>query len=78
MSRRIWIAEGFASDGDMYGRTLQLPDGNMRGAPPIERTRVSVLKARVGDIASCPCLDVSVMQDDESEPGQRGATCAMG
>jgi hypothetical protein len=30
MPRRIWIAEGIASDGEIYGRAMQLPDGNMR------------------------------------------------
>lgn len=85
MSRRIWIAEGYASDGDMYGRTLQLPIGNMQQRPPmrpgaetdIQRTPISILKSHVGDIASCPCLDVAAPGEDEIESGPRGAACAM-
>lgn len=74
MSRRIWIAEGFASDGDVYGRALQLPDGSMRhrsasqgSATDVQRTRALVLKTHLGDIPSCPCIASMVTQDHGAE-----------
>jgi hypothetical protein len=74
MSRRIWIAEGFASDGDIYGRILQLPNGNMRdrsasqgSGTDVQRTRASVLKTHFGDIPSCPCISAILPQDHDSE-----------
>jgi hypothetical protein len=63
MSRRIWVAEGVASDGDIYGRALQLPDGNTtrhsapgNGGTGVQRRAPSVIKSHLGDIPSCPCL----------------------
>ncbi|MFJ9565291.1 hypothetical protein ACIRQQ_35295 [Streptomyces fuscichromogenes] len=60
MSRRIWVAEGVASDGDVYGRYLRLPAGNPVRRPPgedgVERRTQSVLRSNLGDIPSCPCL----------------------
>jgi hypothetical protein len=70
MPRRIWVAEGVASDGDIYGRALRLPDRNGHqhsashgGATDVERRRGSVLKSHLGDIPSCPCLAALVPQD---------------
>lgn len=70
MSRRIWVAEGVASDGDIYGRALQLPDRNARETPGsggfgtgVQRRTASVLKSHLGDIPSCPCLAALVSQD---------------
>lgn len=85
MSRRIWIAEGYATDGEMYGRALQLPDVNssrLASSPQaigtdVQRKRATIVKANVGDVASCPCLDVG-LNDIEDESGERGGTCAMG
>ena len=70
----------------MYGRALQLPNGNMPSRVPmqpgaetdVQRTPASILKSNVGDIASCPCLDVAAPGEDEIEPGSRGVSCAMG
>ncbi|MEF9404113.1 MULTISPECIES: hypothetical protein [Ralstonia solanacearum species complex] len=84
MYRRIWIAEGYATDGEMYGRALQLPDANTSrsAASPqsigtdIQRKPAAVVKANVGDIASCPCLDVG-LSGIEGESGHGGAACAM-
>lgn len=74
MSRRIWIAEGVASDGDMYGRALQLPDNNMRhrstshgSGKDVQRTPAAVLKSHLGDIPSCPCLAAPPPQDSGVE-----------
>jgi hypothetical protein len=62
MSRRIWVAEGVASDGDIYGRALQLPDGrggggtSAGGGTGVQRKAGTILKSHLGDIPSCPCL----------------------
>lgn len=79
MPRRIWVAEGFASDGDVYGRTLQIPDGNMRnsaaqdGGTDVQRTHASVIKSHLGDVTSCPCLAAMMPEDDSAEqPAPRG------
>ncbi|WP_427924384.1 hypothetical protein [Streptomyces sp. cg40] len=64
MPRRIWVAEGVASDGDMYGRALQLPDrpgagagaAGPGGATAVQRRAGTILKNHLGDIPSCPCL----------------------
>lgn len=78
MSRRIWVAEGFASDGDVYGRSLQLPnpDTNKHDKPhrvggDIQRTQAAVLKSHLGDIPSCPCL--SAIIPDDHETASRGS-----
>ncbi|NUS29570.1 MAG: hypothetical protein HOV92_35880 [Streptomyces sp.] len=67
MPRRIWVAEGVASDGDMYGRALQMPDGG--GAGPgdggVRRAAGTILKNHLGDIPSCPCLAALVADDRE-------------
>lgn len=80
MTRRIWIAEGYASDGDVYGRALQLPDGSLRkgmvaqqGGSDVQRAGASILKSHLGDIPSCPCLDSPVPQDEHAEPARGGA-----
>lgn len=86
MPRRIWIAEGYATDGDMYGRALQLPGADTSGesssqhgiGTDIRRKPASVVKTNAGDLASCPCLDVGLSKDHEAESGPRGATCEMG
>lgn len=74
MSRRIWVAEGFASDGDIYGRALQLPNGDMRNrsvsqssGTDVQRTRAAVLKTHLGDIPSCPCISAMLPQDRDNE-----------
>lgn len=79
MPRRIWVAEGVASDGDIYGRALQLPDGNSRNRSSlhgdgtgVERTRGSVLKSHLGDIPSCPCLAALVPQDEDESAETSG------
>ncbi|MEU6375044.1 hypothetical protein [Streptomyces sp. NPDC046909] len=64
MPRRIWVAEGVAGDGDIYGRALHLPDrrgGDASGAAPrgatgVQRKAGTILKSHLGDIPSCPCL----------------------
>ncbi|NNN33794.1 hypothetical protein HLK59_26200 [Streptomyces sp. S3(2020)] len=61
MPRRIWVAEGVASDGDVYGRALQLPDGRGGGGSGpadtgVQRRTGTILKNHLGDIPSCPCL----------------------
>lgn len=62
MTRRVWVAEGIASDGDVYGRSLQLPDGNGGAAAGsgfgegVRRGGGTVLKNHLGDVPSCPCL----------------------
>jgi len=63
MARRIWVSEGVASDGDLYGRALRLTNGNGGGANADADTRTGVrrrsgtiLKSHLGDIPSCPCL----------------------
>ncbi|MEU9454327.1 hypothetical protein [Streptomyces sp. NPDC048277] len=60
MSRRIWVAEGVASDGDVYGRALKIPDGKPEpggdAGGGVGRRTPSVLKSRLGDIPTCPCL----------------------
>ena len=84
MSRRIWIAEGYATDGEMYGRALQLPDAAalrhgaslQRIGTDVQRAPAAVVKANVGDVASCPCLDVGLAGIDDEAEG--GAACAMG
>lgn len=67
MSRRIWVAEGFAGDGAIYGRALQLPDGSAPHRPAadgdVERAPASVLKSHLGDIPSCPCMDAMLPRD---------------
>lgn len=75
MSRRIWVAEGIASDGAIYGRSLRLPSENTRhglasnsGGMGVQRTRASVLKSHLGDVPSCPCLAALSSQDDGAEP----------
>lgn len=85
MSRRIWIAEGYATDGDMYGRALQVPDASTyrpsseQGAgTDVQRKRAAIVKTNVGDVASCPCLDVGLSSNHEAESDPRGATCALG
>ncbi|TBW57613.1 hypothetical protein EZI54_06110 [Marinobacter halodurans] len=63
MERRIWIAEGYASDGEVYGRSLQIP-GKEAGAAPVssgvERKQAIVIKANLGDIPSCPCISAAM------------------
>lgn len=73
MPRRLWIAEGFASDGDVYGRALKLPDGTARNTPArqdiatdVQRMQASVLKSRLGDVTSCPCLATLLPEDDDA------------
>ena len=73
MSRRIWVAEGFASDGDIYGRALQLPGGDVlnravaqSGGMDVQRTRAAVLKTHLGDIPSCPCITAMQPQEDRN------------
>ncbi|MFF7467365.1 hypothetical protein [Streptomyces sp. NPDC008092] len=60
MSRSIWVAEGVASDGDIYGRALRIPDGSPEpgadAAGGVRRQAPTVLKSRLGDIPTCPCL----------------------
>jgi hypothetical protein len=61
MPKRIWVAEGVASDGDIYGRALQLPDGpggdpSPGGGTGLQRKSGTILKSHLGDIPSCPCL----------------------
>ncbi|MEU9412619.1 hypothetical protein AB0E08_43955 [Streptomyces sp. NPDC048281] len=60
MTRRIWVAEGVASDGDIYGRSLKIPDGRPEpGADAgggVRRQAPAVLKSHLGDIPTCPCL----------------------
>ncbi|WCM93303.1 hypothetical protein M5C99_00790 [Acidovorax sp. NCPPB 2350] len=83
MSRRIWVAEGFASDGDVYGRALQIPGAGAPGQRPgpggtggeVQRApRASVLKTHLGDVPSCPCIASMLPQDgaaaghDPSQP----------
>ncbi|NEA98539.1 hypothetical protein [Streptomyces sp. SID13726] len=68
MPRRIWVAEGVASDGDVYGRALQLPDGrNAAGSPTgdtgVQRRAGTILKNHLGDIPSCPCLAALVTDE---------------
>lgn len=83
MYRRIWIAEGYATDGEMYGRALQLLDANTSrpaGSPQrigtdVQRKHAAVVKANVGDIAACPCLDAG-LSEIEGESGHEGAACA--
>lgn len=77
MSRRIWVAEGFASDGDIYGRALQVPTGSMpaRAAShgQVERSSASVLKSHLGDIPSCPCMGAMLPREqDDVPPDARG------
>jgi hypothetical protein len=74
MKRRIWVAEGYASDGDVYGRVLQLPDQNSgRSSAPqnvggnVERRSSSVLKSDLGDILSCPCISSVMPQDHDTD-----------
>ncbi|MDT7788128.1 MAG: hypothetical protein QOF58_6547 [Pseudonocardiales bacterium] len=72
MSRRVWVAEGVASDGAIYGRTLQLPaPGTLRAgvASGVRRSRPAVLKSHLGDIPSCPCLAALSTPDDEPTAG---------
>ncbi|WCM87749.1 hypothetical protein [Acidovorax sp. NCPPB 3576] len=84
MSRRIWIAEGYATDGEMYGRALQLPEPNPSHLPSplknigtdVQRKREAIVKVNVGDVASCPCLDVG-LRPIEDEPDRGGNACAM-
>lgn len=70
MSRRIWITEGSASDGEVYGRALQLPDGNIRrpsdshgGGEVVRRAPAVVFKSAPVDMPSCPCLAAPLLQD---------------
>lgn len=83
MSRRIWVAEGVASDGDIYGRALQLPDRSARHGSAsdddgtgVQRKAASVLKSNLGDIPSCPCLAALVSQDQDAEPRMAGVADA--
>jgi hypothetical protein len=83
MLRRIWIAEGIATDGDFYGRALQLPDGDTRHRSPsqgnrtdVQRTRASILKSHLGDVPSCPCLSLMMPQDFAAEPSTGEVTNA--
>ncbi|MFJ9630727.1 hypothetical protein ACIQPR_39945 [Streptomyces sp. NPDC091280] len=66
MPKRIWVTEGVASDGDMYGRALQLPDGNGTAGGGVERRPGTVLKSHLGDIPSCPCLAALVPDTREA------------
>lgn len=73
MSRRIWVAEGVANDGDIYGRALRMPDAGDRyisasgdSGTGVQRKPLSVLKSHLGDIPSCPCLAALVTQDEDS------------
>ncbi|PPT79659.1 hypothetical protein XthCFBP4691_18600 [Xanthomonas theicola] len=74
MARRIWVAEGFSSDGHIYGRALQLPTGDVRNrfaslssGSDVQRMQAVVLKTHLGDIPSCPCLDVPSPQGHDDE-----------
>jgi hypothetical protein len=76
MPKRIWVAEGVASDGDMYGRALQLPDGqggggtgpDSGGGTGVQRKAGTILKSHLGDIPSCPCLAALVPDAHERTP----------
>ena len=56
MSRHIWIAEGYATDGEMYGRALQLPEANTSRLPSspqgigtdVQRKRAAIVKVDMG------------------------------
>ena len=80
MSRRIWVAEGFASDGDIYGRALQLPTRTtgVRSAAhgEVERASAAVLKSHLGDIPSCPCMDAMLPRAQSEDQPVREATDA--
>lgn len=74
MPRRIWVAEGVASDGDVYGRALQLPggrDGAVSGTSGtgVQRRTGTILKNHLGDIPSCPCLAALVPDERLRVPG---------
>ncbi|MEU6200472.1 hypothetical protein [Streptomyces sp. NPDC047061] len=60
MSRRVWVAEGVAAGGGIYGRALKIPDGKPEpGAAAgegVRRQAPSVRKSHLGDIPTCPCL----------------------
>lgn len=61
MARRVWVAEGVASDGGIYGRALQLRSRDpVSGRLEARPAHASVLKNHLGDIPSCPCLDALV------------------
>lgn len=78
MPRRIWVAEGVAGDGDMYGRALQLPATRSgEGAGPgndggtgVQRKTGTILKNHLGDIPSCPCL-AALVPDPRDAPSPR-------
>jgi hypothetical protein len=79
MARRLWVIEGFASDGDVYGRALQLPGrsahyrSNPSGnAADVQRAHASILKRNTADLASCPCFDA--MQPDGASEDLEGLT----
>ncbi|GKT27158.1 hypothetical protein [Acidovorax sp. SUPP3334] len=85
MSRRIWISEGHATDGEMYGRALQLPEINPSRLPSspqrigtdVQRKLAAVVKVDMGEIGSCPCLDVG-LKIIEDKSVQEGDACVMG
>lgn len=78
------MAEGVASDGDMYGRALHLPDRRgverpgpgSAGGTDVQRRAGTILKNHLGDIPSCPCLaallpgpqDASARQAESAVP----------
>jgi hypothetical protein len=73
MARRLWVIEGFASDGDVYGRALQLPGRSApANATDLQRADASILKRHTADLASCPCFDA--MQPDGASDELEGRT----
>lgn len=78
MTRRIWVAEGYASNGDVYGRALHMPDGSLRNqaaaagpgsygaAGDVQRAGATILRTVIADIPTCPCLDAPLPQRDEA------------
>ena len=70
--RRIWLAEGFSSDGEVYGRALQLPDkdsDNHSVTTEVERKSASVIKTDLGDIYSCPCSSIAMPKPQQNKEG---------
>lgn len=65
------MSEGVASDGDMYGRALHLPDKRGGGSTGpgagtgVQRKSGTILKSHLGDIPSCPCLAALVPTPQE-------------
>ena len=71
MARRIWLAEGYASDGDVYGRVLRLPgtetDSESSNNGSLERKGAEILKYNYGDIPSCPCISAVMPESHNAE-----------